>query len=104
MIGLIVERLRKGYHPERVILFGSYASGDPDEASDIDILVIKNTNEPARRRRIEVKKILDTPVDFPPVEPLVMTSDEIERRLELSDDFVKTIMTKGRVIYAGTGT
>ena len=41
----IVDRLVAEYSPERVILFGSYAYGNPDADSDIDLLIIKNTAE-----------------------------------------------------------
>ena len=32
----IVERIKKEYHPEKIILFGSYAYGTPDKNSDVD--------------------------------------------------------------------
>lgn len=40
----LVDRLKEKYQPEKIILYGSYAYGTPDEASDIDLLVIKETN------------------------------------------------------------
>ena len=39
----MVRRLVERYQPERVVLFGSAAYGEPDEDSDIDILIIKET-------------------------------------------------------------
>lgn len=42
----ILEKIIAGYAPQKVILFGSYAYGEPDEDSDIDLLIIKDTNEP----------------------------------------------------------
>jgi len=44
----IVKRLEEGLHPEQIILFGSYAYGEPTEGSDIDLLVIvPDSTEPA---------------------------------------------------------
>ena len=43
IINEIVDRISKGYKPKKVILFGSYAYGEPTEDSDIDLLIIKNT-------------------------------------------------------------
>jgi hypothetical protein len=45
----ILEKIVAGYAPRKVILFGSYAYGEPDEDSDIDLLIIKDTNEPPIR-------------------------------------------------------
>ena len=45
MIQDIVQRIVAGYSPQKIILFGSYAYGEPDEDSDIDLLTIKDTNK-----------------------------------------------------------
>jgi predicted nucleotidyltransferase len=99
VLKVIVRKLVSGYRPEKIILFGSYAHGNPRSGSDIDLLIIKNTRKRGRERRIDVRKILDTPLEFPTVDPIVMTSSEMRERLELTDDFIETIMAKGRVIY-----
>ena len=104
VLKVIVRKLVRGYRPEKIILFGSYAYGNPRSGSDIDILIVKNTSKGGRARRIEVRKILDTPIEFPPIDPIVMTSSEIKERLELTDDFVRAILTKGRVIYDKAGS
>jgi len=99
----VVQRLVRRYHPDKVILFGSYAYGRPGQDSDIDILIIKKTRKPGRARRVEVRKMLDASTDYPPVEPIVLTPDEVAQRLHLSDDFIKTILGKGRVLYDRAG-
>jgi predicted nucleotidyltransferase len=45
MLAEIVEKLKSEYKPLKIILFGSYAYGNPTEDSDIDLLILKNTNE-----------------------------------------------------------
>lgn len=45
VIQKIVQRLVAGYAPEKIVLFGSYAYGQPDADSDIDLLIIKATKE-----------------------------------------------------------
>jgi len=45
MIGRTVERIKKEYQPEKTILFGSYAWGEPDKHSDLDLFIIKETQE-----------------------------------------------------------
>ncbi|HID94921.1 MAG TPA: nucleotidyltransferase domain-containing protein [Candidatus Latescibacteria bacterium] len=36
----IVKRIVTGYKPEKIVLFGSYAYGNPTEDSDLDLLVV----------------------------------------------------------------
>jgi predicted nucleotidyltransferase len=99
----IVRKLVRRYHPDKIILFGSYANGNPRRDSDIDLFIIKNTRKPGRARRTEVRKLLDTSTEFPPVEPIIMTWSEVRHQLDLSDDFIKTIIGKGRVLYDRAG-
>jgi predicted nucleotidyltransferase len=54
----VVERLTAGYEPERIILFGSHATGRAQEGSDIDLLIVKETDRAPLERRIEVERIL----------------------------------------------
>lgn len=96
----IVERLRAGYAPERVILFGSYAYGNPDPDSDIDLLIIKETPERYIDRWVTVRRILSDPKRSIPLETLVLTPQEITKRLEVGDQFIEEILEKGEVLYA----
>ncbi|MCK4824057.1 nucleotidyltransferase domain-containing protein, partial [bacterium] len=54
----IVDRIVKYYHPQKIILFGSYANGTPTEESDLDLLIIKDSDLPARLQNRNVRKIL----------------------------------------------
>jgi predicted nucleotidyltransferase len=44
------------FHPEQVILFGSYACGNPDEHSDVDLLVIKDMEKSSISERRDILK------------------------------------------------
>lgn len=96
----IVEKLVAGYAPQRVILFGSYAYGDPQPDSDIDLLIIKETPERFIDRWVTVRRILSDPKRTVPLETLVLTPEEVSRRLAIGDQFVAEIMKKGKVLYA----
>jgi HEPN domain-containing protein/predicted nucleotidyltransferase len=69
-IQAVVRRIVEGYAPDRIILFGSYAYGEPTEHSDLDLLVVKDNDEsPKRERQQQVKQLLysdlwDTDVDI----------------------------------------
>lgn len=76
VINEIVEKIKKKYKPERIILFGSYAYGVPTAESDIDLLIIKRTTERPISRRVRVRKIVDLrqPISF---SPIVVTPREV---------------------------
>jgi predicted nucleotidyltransferase len=95
----IVDRIIKVYKPKKVILFGSYAYGEPTEDSDIDLLIIKNTDKRPIDRWVEVKRLLRDDSRTLPVSPLVYTEKEIEERIAIKDFFVEEILGKGGVLY-----
>ncbi len=95
----IVDRIIKVYKPKKVILFGSYAYGEPAEDSDIDLLIIKNTDKRPIDRWVEVKRLLRDNSRTLPVSPLVYTEKEIEERIAIKDFFVEEILGKGEVLY-----
>jgi len=96
----ILEKLLTGYSPQKVILFGSYAYGDPQPGSDIDLLIIKETSERFIDRWVAVRRILSDPKRRLPLEVLVLTPQEVERRLAIGDQFVAEVLEKGKVLYA----
>jgi len=100
VIQQIVEKLVSEYAPQKVILFGSYAYGDPTPDSDIDLLIIKETPERFIDRWVTVRRILSDPKRMVPLETLVLTPQEVSRRLAIGDQFLAEIMEKGEVLYA----
>lgn len=96
----IVEKIKKEYQPEKIILFGSYAYGTPYRDSDIDLLIIKDTQERPIDRRVAVARIASDSKRLIPFEPLVLTPKEVSERLEIGDQFVEEIIRKGELLYA----
>jgi len=94
----IVKRIVDGYNPDKIILFGSYAYGTPTEYSDIDLFIVKDDDRRRVDRFCEVMRILRN-VKGVPIEPLIFTNKELERRLELEDDFILGIVNEGKVLY-----
>ena len=87
------------YRPEKIILFGSYAYGRPRKDSDIDLLIIKQTKARHIDRAVKIREIIKDENRFFAIEPLVYTPYEIKKRLEMEDDFIKTILEKGVILY-----
>lgn len=98
-IARIVNILKTQYAPEKIILFGSLAYGQPTPDSDIDLLIIKETTQERIDRCVEVRKLVYDPARKIPFSPLVYSPQEIERRLTLGDDFIREILEKGKVLY-----
>ena len=95
-IAAAARQIGERFHPERVILFGSYARGRPTPDSDVDLLVVMRT----RRRPAEQAAAIRREVDFPfPVDLLVRTPRQIEDRLAMGDCFIREIVTQGKVLY-----
>ena len=82
-----------------MILYGSYAYGNPEPDSDLDLLIIKDTSERFIDRWQSVRRILSDPNRMAPIETLILTPGEISDRLACGDKFITEILKKGRVLY-----
>jgi predicted nucleotidyltransferase len=96
----VVERIRRGYGPERIVLFGSYATGTAGPDSDIDLLIVKKTRARPIDRRVEVAQAAAGSHRRVPLEPIVLTPEEVEARLRAGDQFIQWILEHGEVLYA----
>ncbi len=100
LLRVIVRVLITEYQPERIILFGSHAYGEPDAASDIDLLILKETDKSFPKRWAEVCELAADIVGAIPFSPLVLTPTELEERRTKGDQFFEEILTKRKVLYA----
>ena len=94
----VVDRIARELQPEKIILFGAYAYGKPTVDSDVDLLVIMETDKERSDRTWEVARLL-IPRPFP-VDILVRTPAEIQQAFAKGDFFIKEIVTQGKVLYA----
>ena len=95
----LVQSLIEAYRPQQIVLFGSLAYGEPNADSDIDLLIIKETDEPPLARRVHVRRLVADPERRVPFSPLVLTPEELAHRLSLGDPFYLEIMRRGKVLY-----
>ena len=86
----------KAFHPKKIILFGSYAYGMPAQESDVDVLVIMQTEQHPAEQATAIRLAVDFPF---PVDLLVRTPEQIEERLSLGDFFIQEILSRGEVLY-----
>ena len=94
----VVSRIVEFYQPEKVILFGSYASGNAHEGSDLDLLLVKQTDEHPFNRAAGIRKALRD--ILLPMDILVYTPSEIANDQERKFTFIHDVLKSGKVLYA----
>ncbi|MCX7016399.1 MAG: nucleotidyltransferase domain-containing protein [Candidatus Sumerlaeota bacterium] len=94
----ITRKIVDRFHPEEVILFGSRAWGMPHPESDVDILVIMESDKGWVDRAVDVDVACKP--KFLPMDILVKTPAEMEESVDDGDPFIEEILTRGRVLYA----
>jgi predicted nucleotidyltransferase len=92
----LTDDIVRHFHPDKVILFGSFAYGTPGPASDADLLVVM----PFEGHPLEkMAEIVDEVHPKIAIDLLVRTPDMINHRLNLGDRFTRDILDKGKVLY-----
>lgn len=90
-------RIASRFHPERIILFGSWAWGKPNEDSDVDFFIVKDVDDTR-----ELAREIDSYV-FPrpfPMDIVVCKPTQFEERKKTGDYFINEIIKRGEVLYA----
>lgn len=91
-----VTLLRETYDPQAVWVFGSMATGTVHEWSDIDLVVVKETNQRFLERTKEVLQLLQPKVGL---DVLVYTPDEFQQLCQERAFMRDEIVNKGKVLY-----
>lgn len=96
----VKERLVDGFHPDRIILFGSQARGTADDRSDVDILVVCSFTGKRRLLMLEMDRALDG-VDYA-FDILILTPEEYERDRHIPGTIARPAWKEGTVLYEST--
>ena len=96
----VIDRIVSGYDPEKIILFGSYAVGNPNVNSDLDLFVIKESELPRPQRTMQVRRMLYGVMI--PIDLVVYTPQEIEQSKDNTYSFVFEVLKTGKVLYERT--
>ena len=88
-----------GYDPEKIILFGSAARGDTDEYSDIDLIVIKETDQRFVQRLVDISEFISSYIS---VDVFVYTPGELKAMVEDENLFIEQALKDGKVLYEKT--
>lgn len=92
----VCDRIAAHFQPEKIILFGSHAYGQPTSESDVDLLVVMEFAGSPLQQAIKISRELGlvTPMDL-----LVRTPAQVRERLQMGDPFMREIIERGKVMY-----
>jgi len=92
-----VDKLKRAFNPDKIILFGSFARGEVQERGTLDLLIITRTKLTFFER---IKKaLLACKGGFPSIEPIVYTPKEFDLLLSQGEGFLEDALEEGIVLY-----
>lgn len=92
----IVNQIAEHFNPDKIILFGSYAYGNPTEHSDVDLLVIMPFKGKSIEQSLKIRKLIGHPFM---IDLVIKTPEEAQRRYEEYDPILRWAVGKGKVLY-----
>jgi predicted nucleotidyltransferase len=101
LLRTITTRIAEAVRPEKIILFGSWARGERGPHSDIDLLIIQESDLSRPQRYAQVRRLLwgmGVAMDI-----LVYTPEEFARFQSVPGSFTHTVAREGKVLYARPG-
>ncbi len=93
----VVDQIILYFHPDKIILFGSYAHGSPRPESDVDLLVIMETELSNAEQAFQICRKIHYRFGL---DLIVCTPKYLSTRLEMGDPFLKDIIRDGITLYA----
>ena len=96
----IVRQIATRFQPVRIILFGSYAYGDPLPDSDVDLLVVMETTGGETQQAVDILRTISYRFGL---DLLVYTPQRLAQRLEWGDPFLQEIIKHGEILYEAPG-
>jgi len=92
----LTQRILQHFQPLRVILFGSYAYGEPRADSDVDLLVVLPFEGKGLHKSLEILNRIDWRL---PIDLLAMRPEDAARRYAGGDPLLREALDKGMVLY-----
>lgn len=88
--------IKEKFKAKDVILFGSYAYGTQNQDSDIDLMVVLETDMKPQKQAALIRMFLNEVLGVGyPVDLMVRTPEQINNRIKMGDFFIKRIMSDG---------
>ena len=93
----VTHTIVEGFHPKRIVLFGSHARGDAGPDSDLDVFIEMQTSRRPPERAIEVSAAFG--LRPWPLDVVVYTPEEVQRLRGVSGTLLSVIEKEGKVLY-----
>ncbi|TKB67814.1 MAG: nucleotidyltransferase domain-containing protein [Nitrospira sp.] len=93
----VVRRILTIGSPVKIVLFGSYAKGTARPDSDLDLLIIEESDMPRYRRSGRYRRVLCGM--FPAKDIVVWTPQEVEEWKTVPNAFISTVLAEGKLLY-----
>ena len=97
IIDQMVEKIRNHFHPEKIILFGSYAGGSPGRDSDVDLLVVMPVAGSVRKKSVEIRCVLHGMGVAKDI--IVVTPESLSKYGHIPGSIIHHALTRGTVLY-----
>ncbi|MBI2969005.1 MAG: nucleotidyltransferase domain-containing protein [Bacteroidetes bacterium] len=89
----IADQIRGKFNPQKIILFGSYAKGNPGPDSDVDLFIIIDSSLSVHQLGIMIRKELSRKIPF---DIIVRKPEQVEERLKMGDFFIQSVLKNGK--------
>ena len=95
-INQVVKQIVEKFKPQKIILFGSYAKGNPRPESDVDMLVVMDTQLKEIQQAIQICQQIEYRFGL---DLIVHTPEYLAERMKMGDWFLRDVIKEGKVIY-----
>ncbi len=93
----ITTRIASRFNPDRIILFGSYANGTQTDSSDLDLIIIQESDLPPQNRGFDIRmSLLGLKIPF---DILIYTKSEFEQEKENRFSFLSSAIKNSKLLY-----
>ena len=96
VIHTLAQRIAEMFRPQQIILFGSYACGNPRPESDVDLLVIMETSLKESEQAMQIRRAVNVLFGL---DLIVYTPSNLAQRISWGDSFLREVTQRGLVLY-----
>lgn len=97
VIDEVVKRIASRFNPDKIILFGSYANGTQNDDSDLDLLIVQDSDLPMQKRGLDIRmSLLGTMI---PMDILIYTKSEFDQEKNSSLSFLNSAIKNSKILY-----
>jgi predicted nucleotidyltransferase len=93
----VVKVIAEAIHPQKIILFGSRATGKARPDSDLDLVIVYDGEKSKRQVKLDIHRLLE-PASLP-IDLFVLTPEEMLRQRHVANTLAREIAESGVTVY-----